>query len=142
MSAQVSDPACVFCRIIRGEIPAQRVFEDSEVLAFLDINPLAPGHTILIPKHHSANLEDLPPQWAVALGRTLGRLAGAITAAVGAAGYNLLQNNGPVAGQLVPHVHFHIIPRRPDDGLGYRWKSKAAGPEELARVAEQVRARL
>ena len=89
MPAGVLDNDCVFCKIIRGEIPAQRVFEDDHGLAFLDINPLSTGHTVLIPKHHAASLEDLPAEWSAGLARLFGRLAKAVVAAVGAEGYNV-----------------------------------------------------
>ena len=131
---------CVFCKIIRGEIPCQRIFDSPHVLAFLDINPLSQGHTVVIPKHHTERLEDLPEEWSVELARSFGLIARAVTGAVGAEAYNLLQNNGSLAGQVVPHVHFHIIPRRADDGLGYRWKAKPASADELRSLAERVRA--
>ena len=142
MSAGVLDSDCIFCKIIRGEIPCQRVFESQHALAFLDINPLAPGHTVLIPKHHVEFLEDLPEDWAGGLGCVFGRIARAVSSVVQAQGYNVLQNNGSVAGQVVPHVHFHIVPRRADDGLGYRWKAKPASAEELAELAERIQSAL
>ena len=142
MSTDVLAPDCVFCKIIRGEIPAQRLFEDERVLAFLDINPLAPGHTVVIPKYHAEVLHALPAEWTAALSVRFGRLAEVLVQVVGAEGYNVLQNNGRVAGQVVPHVHFHIIPRRSGDGLGYRWNARPADADELARLAEQVRAAL
>ncbi|MGD8452925.1 MAG: HIT family protein [Phycisphaerae bacterium] len=133
---------CVFCKIIRGEIPSQRVFEDEHVLGFLDIQPLAAGHTILIPRHHAKTLAELPAEWAAALAQAFGRVAQAVVSVVGAQGCNVLLNDGEVAGQVVPHVHFHIVPRRPADGLGYRWKASPAPPEQLATLAERVRAAL
>lgn len=139
MVAGAQDPNCIFCKIIRGEIPCQRVFENEHLLAFLDINPLATGHTVVIPKHHAERLEDLSADQAADLARLFGRLAQAIVPTVGGEGYNLLQNNGSVAGQIVPHVHFHIIPRRADDGLGYRWNAKSASPDELAELSERIR---
>lgn len=130
----------VFTKIIRGEIPCHRVFENEHLLAFLDINPLSEGHTLVVPKQQVERLEDLPPQIAAEIGRHLGALARRILATTGAPAYNVLQNNGAAAGQEVPHVHFHIIPRRPGDGLGYRWKPKPAAPEALAALAERIRA--
>ncbi len=140
--AAATDPGCIFCRIVRGEIPCARVHEDAHLLAFLDIHPLAPGHTVIVPKHHAPSLVDLPQAAAAALGGQLGRLARAILGAVGAAGFNVLQNDGQVASQEVPHVHFHIIPRSSGDGLGYRWRAGAATADELTRRAEQIRAGL
>jgi len=131
--------ACVFCRIVAGEIPAARVFEDDACLAFLDIGPLQPGHTLLIPKKHYERLTDLPADEMARLGQVLPRLARAVMAATGAAGLNLYQTNGAAAGQVVPHVHFHLIPRRQDDGLGFRWQAGKYGSGEMdswrARIA-------
>lgn len=130
----------IFARIAAGEIPCQRVFENEHVLAFLDVNPLAEGHALVIPKRPVARLEELPPELAAELGRQLPVIARKIMTATGATAYNILQNNGAPAGQEVPHVHFHIIPRRPDDGLGYRWRPQKRSAEELAALAARIRA--
>jgi len=108
---------CVFCRIVRGEIPATTVYEDDQLLAFLDIAPLAPGHTLLIPKSHHVSLTTVPAELAGRLLATAARIAPAVMRAVEADGFNLLISNGACAGQVVPHVHLHIIPRLPEDGL-------------------------
>ncbi|NLG42760.1 MAG: HIT family protein [Phycisphaerae bacterium] len=142
MANAVLDQNCVFCKIIRGEIPCQRVYEDEHLLAFLDIQPLAPGHTVVIPRHHAEFLDQLPEEWAAAIGRTLGRLGRAIVNAAGAEGFNVLQNNGKAASQEVPHVHFHLIPRRAGDGLGYRWKTSKAAPADLEKMAAAISTRL
>ncbi len=131
-------PETIFSRIVAGEIPCQRVFENESVLAFLDVNPLAEGHTLVIPKRAAERLEDLPPEQAAEIARCLGEIARRIMAVTGAEGYNVLQNNGPVAGQEVKHVHFHIIPRRAGDGLGYRWKPQSVPPETLAELARRI----
>lgn len=128
----------IFTRIIQGAIPCHRVYEDAQVLAFLDINPLAPGHTLVVPKREVERLDQLPPDEAAAIGRVLGIVARRVLAAVGATDYNILQNNGSAAGQEVPHVHFHIIPRRTNDGLGYRWNARPAKAEDLATLAAQI----
>jgi histidine triad (HIT) family protein len=133
-----SNAPSIFARIAAGEIPCHKVFESDLLLAFLDINPLAEGHTLLISKRAVARFEDLTPEEAAELGRRLPELAQRVTAAVGAAGYNLLLNAGQVAGQDVPHVHFHIIPRRSGDGLGYRWKPQTRSAEELAALARRI----
>lgn len=137
MAASVTD--CVFCKIAAGEIPCHRVAETERTLAFLDVNPLAEGHTVVIPKAHAAYLEDLDAESAADIARLLGPLAARIKSVVSAAGYNILQNNGPAAGQVVMHVHFHIIPRRVGDGLGYRWNAAPAEPERLASLAADLR---
>lgn len=132
-------PDSIFTRIIRGEIPSHKVYEDTHVFAFLDINPIARGHTLVVPKEPAATLDALSDDSAAAIGRALPRLCRAVMKATGAPGgaYNVLQNNGPLAHQAVFHVHFHIIPKTSDaDGLGIRWPAgKLDGAEgvELAR---------
>lgn len=130
----------IFARIVAGEIPCQRVFENEHVLAFLDIHPLAEGHTLILPKQPVARLADLPLEAAAELGRQLVVIARKVVTATGADGFNLLLNDGQVAGQEVPHVHFHIIPRRAGDGLGYRWRPQKRTPEELDALAQRIRA--
>lgn len=134
-------PDCVFCKIVAGTIPALRVYEDEQILAFLDIGPLAEGHLLVIPKEHAERLDEMNPEVAADLARQLPRLARSVVQVTGAAGYNLLQNNGRVSGQEVLHIHFHIIPRAEGDGLGYRWpaSSYAAGRgEALCREMKSV----
>ena len=125
----------LFSRIIRGEIPCHKVYEDDKVLAFLDVGPLSKGHTLLIPKEAKATLDELSDDSAAALGRVLPRLCRAVMQATGATAYNVLQNNGVAAHQAVFHVHFHIIPKLDDgSGLGIGWKaSKLEGGAELAK---------
>ncbi len=131
-------PDTIFGKIIRGEVPCHRVFEDAHTLAFLDIFPLSRGHTLVIPKRSVAHLHELPDDEAAALGRTLARVALAVVRATGATAYNVLQNNGPEAHQAVFHVHFHIIPKWPDgSGLGIQWR---AGKLEHAAAVELVQA--
>ena len=133
-----SAPDCIFCRIAAGQIPAQVVYQSPEVLAFLDIAPLADGHTVVIPRAHAERLHELDPAAAAEVGRVLGSLAMRIVSAVGAEGYNVLQNNGATAGQVVPHVHFHIIPRRGGDGLGIRWNAQSRTPDQLRAVHGRI----
>lgn len=123
-----TDPNCIFCKIVAGAIPALRVYEDDSILAFLDVGPLAEGHLLIVPKTHAERLEEMEPEVLADLARQVPRLAQVVLRVTGAAGYNLLQNNGRVAGQEVPHVHFHIIPRAPGDGLGYRWRASSYPP--------------
>ena len=126
----------LFSRIIRGEIPCHKVYEDDRVLAFLDIGPLSRGHTLVIPKEAKATLDELSDESSAAIGRVLPRLCRAVMKATGATAYNVLQNNGAAAHQAVFHVHFHIIPKYDDGtGLGIGWKaSKLEGGEELAKA--------
>lgn len=130
---------CVFCRIAQGQLPAQRVFENDHCLAFLDIAPLAEGHLLVIPRRHYHCLHDVPPDEAAEIARALPRLGRALLAVTGAAGYNLLQNNGRVAGQVVEHVHFHLIPRQEGDGLGYRWPAGKYPPGRAEQLHQRFR---
>ncbi|MBN8616750.1 MAG: HIT family protein [Deltaproteobacteria bacterium] len=113
----------IFDKILDGEIPCHRVYEDEHVLAFLDIFPLSKGHTLVIPKERKAHLHELSDAQSAAIGRVLPRIARAVMKATGATAYNVLQNNGPEAHQAVFHVHFHIIPKLGDSGLGLSWRA-------------------
>jgi histidine triad (HIT) family protein len=126
----------VFSKILRGEIPCHRIYEDDHVLAFLDVNPIARGHTLVIPKEPAETLDQLSDESAAAIGRVLPRLARAVIAATGQRAFNVLQNNGPSAHQAVFHVHFHIIPKYDDGtGLGVGWRaSPLADGAELAKA--------
>ena len=132
----------IFSRIIRGEIPCHRVYEDERVLAFLDVGPLSPGHTLVVPKEAAATLDQLSDESAAAIGRVLPRLCRAVMKATGAAAYNVLQNNGAAAHQAVFHVHFHIIPKLDDAGLGIVWRAGALdgtrGRELAGRIASLI----
>lgn len=132
----------IFSKIIAGQIPCHKVHEDDRVLAFLDINPLSKGHTLVIPKEPAETLDQLSDESAAAIGRLLPRLCRAVMAATGAEAYNVLQNNGPSAHQAVFHVHFHIIPKYDDGaGLGIGWKSGTLG-DEGAALADRIAAEL
>src|SRR6185436_8568047 len=113
----------IFDKILSGEIPSHKVYEDEHVLAFLDVGPLSEGHTLVIPKERKAYLHELSDEQAAAIGRVLPRIARAVMKATGATQYNVLQNNGPLAHQAVFHVHFHVIPKVGENGLGVGWKS-------------------
>ncbi len=139
-SSHSADPDCIFCKIVAGAIPCHKVYEDEDVLSFLDVGPLSRGHTLVIPKGHWAALGDMPAATAGRCMATASRLGPAVMKAAGAAGYNVLQNNGTVAGQVVMHVHLHIIPRRQDDGLGYRWPAGKLDPADAAPLLAAIRA--
>lgn len=133
----------IFSKIIRGEIPCHRVYEDQHVLAFLDINPLTPGHTLVIPKEAKAHLHELSDEASAAIGRVLPRICRGVLRATGATAYNILQNNGTMAHQVVMHVHFHVIPKLPDGaGLGVGWKcmsfDHAAGAALARRISDAL----
>ena len=134
-------PETVFSKILRGEIPCHKVYEDDQVLAFLDVNPIARGHTLVIPKEPAPTIDVLSDDAAAACGRVLPRIARAVLAATGATAFNVLQNNGPDAHQAVMHVHFHIIPKHPDgSGLGVGWKSSKL--DDGATLAKAIAGKL
>jgi histidine triad (HIT) family protein len=133
----------IFSKIIAGEIPCFRVYEDVHVLAFLDINPLSKGHTLVIPKEQRETLDQLSDESAAALGRVLPRISRAILQATGAQAFNILQNNGVSAHQAVMHVHFHIIPKYPDgSGLGIGWPARTLNADEGKALAATIEDRL
>ena len=126
----------IFSKILRGELSCHKVYEDDLVFAFLDIHPIAPGHTLVIPKEPARTFDELSDASAAALGRALPKLCRAVKQATGIAAYNILQNNGSEAHQAVFHVHIHIIPKPgPDQGLGVGWPSAPLA----AADAEQMR---
>jgi histidine triad (HIT) family protein len=129
----------IFSKILRGEIPCHKVYEDAHVLAFLDIGPLSLGHTLVIPKEAKATLDQLSDESAAAIGRVLPRLCRAVMKATGTRDYNVLQNNGAPAHQAVFHVHFHIIPKPDDDhGLGVRWPAQKLDAAEASTLARAI----
>jgi histidine triad (HIT) family protein len=133
----------IFSKIIAGEIPCFRVYEDAHVLAFLDINPLSKGHTLVIPKEPAETLDQLSEESSAALGRVLPRLSRAILQATGAPAFNILQNNGASAHQAVQHVHFHIIPKYLDgSGLGIGWPARTLNSEDGKALAATIEDRL
>ncbi|MCP4654329.1 MAG: HIT family protein [bacterium] len=139
----MSDQATtVFDKILAGEIPCHRVYEDDHVLAFLDIGPLSSGHTLVIPKERKAQLHELSDESAAALGRALPRLCRAVLEASGARSYNVLQNNGTLAHQEVMHVHFHIIPKFDDVGLGILWRPVRLSDAEAVELLRKMRTAL
>ncbi len=134
---------CIFCRIVRGEEEAALVYEDDTYLAFMDIQPINPGHILVLPKVHQETVFDMAPEEAGALFARAARLAAAVKEAMGADGINIGQNNGRAAQQIVPHVHVHVIPRYADDSPAGRWPSRTAVPHaELEGLAQAIRASL
>ncbi len=132
----------IFSKIIAGDIPCHRVYEDAHVIAFLDISPLSRGHLLVVPKEAKAQLHELSDESAAAIGRVLPRLARAVLAATGATAYNILQNNGALAHQAVMHVHFHIIPRIGSAGLGVGWNSGTLSASDASELVTNMQAAL
>ena len=129
----------IFAKIINGEIPCHRVYEDRHLLAFLDIAPLSAGHTLIVPKEAAVTLDQLSDESAAAIGRVLPRLCRAVLRATGATDYNVLQNNGSAAHQAVMHVHFHIIPKYADGaGLGIGWQPGTLDPQRAKALAAAI----
>ena len=133
---------CLFCKMVAGQIPVTKIYEDEVVLAFLDIGPISDGHTLVIPKQHFEKLHDGPSELLGRIGSQLGKIAGAVTAAMNSDGYNVLCNNGRAAGQLVEHLHFHIIARRNGDGLFGRWPAYRYEQGRIEVIAEEIRKKL
>jgi len=133
---------CIFCQIVDGDIPARVVYEDDDVLAFLDANPMAPGHTLVVPKAHYETLGDLPEDDGGAVFSTLHRLAPLVEGAVDADASTVAFNNGEAAGQEIPHVHGHVIPRFEGDGGGPIHAVAGGRPDlsddELDAIADDV----
>jgi len=133
----------IFSKIIRGEIPCYKVYEDEKVFSFLDINPIAPGHTLVIPKEPAETLDQLSDDSAAALGRALPKICRAVMKATGIQQYNVLENNGKGAHQAVAHVHFHIIPKpNSSEGLGISWPVRSLSEEQGRKLAEKIREQL
>jgi histidine triad (HIT) family protein len=134
------DPNCIFCKIIDGEIPSFKVFEDDRTLAFMDINPVSPGHVLVIPKHHAPDLMHIRTDWLMATVATAQTVARAVDKTLKPDGINLVQSNGPGAGQSVFHLHFHIIARIAGDKLKFNWGLAPGDMDAIGAVAERIRA--
>ncbi|CAI0652762.1 Hit family protein 1 [Colletotrichum fructicola] len=131
--------SCIFCKIIKGEIPCFKLFESDKTLAFLDINPLSRGHALVIPKHHGAKLADIPDEHLSEILPVVKKLV----AASGAEDYNVLQNNGRIAHQMVDHVHFHMIPKPNEaEGLGVGWPQQATDMDKLKALFEDLKSKM
>lgn len=133
----------IFSKIIRGEVPSHKIYEDDFVIAILDIGPLSEGHALVIPKEPAATIDELSDDHAAAVGRVLPRIVRAIKKVTGASAINILQNNGAQAGQAVDHVHFHIIPRYVDraDGVGLLvdWKPGTLSQDDALELGKQIK---
>jgi histidine triad (HIT) family protein len=132
------DPDCIFCKIIRGEIPSKKVFENESCFAFMDIAPFEKGHTLVVPKHHVRLLTELPEELLSALILATRDIAGHLMRTLPCDGFNLLQNNGECATQTVPHVHFHIIPRWNNTPLNWHSSKQYETDGQMAAIHTRI----
>ncbi len=132
-------PDCIFCQIIKGRLPCAKVYEDDFVLSFLDINPINPGHTLVVPKNHYATLFETPAEELQACIVAAKKIAKAVVRGMGASGMNLIQNNHRSAGQLIDHIHFHLIPRHVHDGFFTSWPGKPYPTGEMERILKRIK---
>ena len=128
---------CIFCKIVKGDIPCQKIYENDKVLAFLDIMPVHKGHTLVIPKEHYPALLDMPDDVLAEAAKAAKKVSKAVVRATGADGFNIGQNNGEAAGQAVFHFHLHIIPRFKGDGFKH-WPHKKLPDEEMKQIQEDI----
>ncbi len=136
------EPDCIFCKILDGDIPAIKLIETPDCLAFMDIGPLAEGHVLLIPADHVETVDRMTAEGAAAMLAHVPALVAAVKAATGCEGVNVLQNNGAAAHQEVPHVHFHIIPRNAGDAFGFNWPAGEYPPGRSEQLAQAIREEL
>jgi len=129
---------CVFCKIVAGDIPCYKVYEDEDFLAFLDMYPVNHGHTLVIPKKHYDNIFDLPNDIASKYFVVVQKIAGVVKNIMDADGINIGMNNLPAAGQVVFHSHIHVIPRFKNDGLNH-WGNKEVNQDEMNKIAEKMK---
>lgn len=134
----MKDCNCIFCKIANGEIPSTTLYEDEDFRVILDLGPATRGHALLLPKNHFANLFELDDETAQKAILVAKEMAGKMKAALGADGFNLVQNNGEAAGQTVFHFHMHLIPRYENDNAGILWEPGETTPEDMAEVKRLV----
>ena len=134
----MTDKECIFCKIAGGEIPSSTVYEDEDFRVILDLGPATKGHALILPKHHYANLYEIPEEMAAKAMVLAKRMAAAMTEALGCDGFNIVQNNGEIAGQTVFHFHMHLIPRYVNDGQKILWTPGESTPEELEEVCRTI----
>lgn len=130
---------CIFCKIIKGEIPSYKIEEDKGTYTFLDINPMTPGHTLVIAKTHVEHMSDMDPDEVACLFKTVRRMGASIKANLSPDGINYFVNQGEPAGQLIPHVHCHIVPRYEGDGVEFRHSKVEMSEGEFKELVEKIR---
>lgn len=134
----MKDTNCIFCKIANGEIPSKTLYEDDKFRVILDLGPASKGHALILPKEHYADLYELPEETAGEVMKLAKKMAEQMTQRLGCEGFNLVQNNGELAGQTVFHFHMHLIPRYRDDGQKIGWNQQEATQEELEAIRAQI----
>lgn len=135
-----TDSSCIFCKIVAGQIPCFKLYEDVTTISFMDINPVNPGHALAVAKGHWPTVDAIPADVLANVARTAQRIAKAVMKELKPHGVNLLQANGEGAGQSVPHLHIHIMPRRAGDGLILNWQPKPGDMKEIEAVHKRLKA--
>jgi len=138
----LTDESCIFCKIVAGRLPCFKLLEDETTIAFMDINPVNPGHALAVAKGHWPTIDVIPPEVLAAVARTAQRVAKAAMTALEPNGVNLLQSNGVGAGQSVPHLHVHILPRFPGDEVRLNWTYKPGDKAEIEAICDRLKAAL
>jgi len=136
------DADCVFCKIIQGDIPSFKIYEDDQTYAFMDINPANPGHALIIPKYHAPNIFEIPEEWMTACIVTAQKVALAVEKTIAPDGINILQANGEGAAQSVLHFHIHVMPRTNGDDLKLNWDLVPGDMDAIGKLAEEIKAEL
>lgn len=137
-SFYMNDTNCIFCKILTGEIPSERIYEDADTAVILDIKPINPGHLLVLPKNHHVNAYDLPEETIGAMMRTAKKMAMVQQKALDIENVNIYMNNGKDAGQVVFHAHIHVIPRHENDGYGL-WHGKEYEPGKAEEISETLK---
>jgi len=137
-----TDATCVFCKIVAGQLPSFKLLEDEATIAFMDINPVNPGHALAVAKGHWPTVDVIPADALAAVARTAQKIAKASMTALKPAGINLVQANGVAAGQSVPHLHIHIMPRRPNDDVSLNWEPTPGDRAEIEAIYKKLKAAL
>ncbi|MCX6815760.1 MAG: HIT family protein [Candidatus Aenigmarchaeota archaeon] len=138
-TAHVSEHDCLFCKIARNEVPSFKVYEDEKVVAILDINPASSGHTLIMPKKHYLNLHDIPENTLSDCMTVVKKMTDRTRNKLNAVGVNIMQNNGRQAGQVIDHIHFHVIPRYENDGIMMRFPRVQLSNEEMKKIQDKLK---
>jgi histidine triad (HIT) family protein len=137
-----TDGSCIFCKIVAGQIPCFKLLEDDRTIAFMDINPVNPGHALAVAKGHWPTVDVIPPEIIAAVAQTAQKVTMAVVKELKPNGVNLLQANGAGAGQTVPHLHIHIMPRRAGDAVSLNWEPKPGDMKEIGAIYKRLKAAL